>query len=239
MRRHPDPIACLTVILCLLPLTVAAQRFSFSAQTMTANTASGRESTLLRGNARVVSEATTVSADEIELSGPEFRFLTARGNVVVLDRGRGIRLEAANVFFDRRQKISRVNGAAYLEDQKNEIVVRGGFLENRETEDVVLIQIGVRILKQDLVARSDMARYDRRNKILELTGLPVVIYRGDEFRARRIAINIETNEITLDGQVSGTYIPRETTPEPQPEAPAPTDTPTEPQSRTEEERAGK
>ncbi len=205
-RVHPSVFPLLFLV--ILP-ELHAQRFSFSAQTMTANTAANRETTLLRGRARVTSDQTTINAEEIELYGPEFRFAHARGSVEVLDLGRGIRLRAEDVFFDRKQKISRVNGSAYLEDQKNEIVVRGGFLENRESEDVVLIQIGVRILKKDLIARSDMARYDRKNQLLELTGLPVVIYKGDEFRARRITINIETNEITLDGQVSGTYVPKD------------------------------
>lgn len=206
---RPKRLNLLLLFLILLSPALHAQRFSFTAQTMTANTATGRETTTLKGNARVTSDQTTITADEIELYGPEFRFAHARGNVEVLDQGRGIRLKAEDVFFDRKQKISRVNGSAYLEDQKNEIVVRGGFLENRENEDVVLIQIGVRIIKKDLIARSDLARYDRKNQLLELSGLPIVIYKGDEFRARRITINIETNEITLDGQVSGTYVPKD------------------------------
>jgi lipopolysaccharide export system protein LptA len=236
---NPSSLTFLVLTIFLVSTPVQAQRFNFSAQSMSAVTASGRETTLLRGNARVISDSLTINADEIELYGAEFRFASARGNVVVLDQGRGIRLEAPNVFFDRKLKISRVNGSAYLEDQKNEIVVRGGFLENRESEDVVLIQIGVRIIKKDLIARSDMARFDRKNQILELTGLPVVVYKGDEFRARRITINIETNEITLDGQVSGTYIPKEApksepAPETAPEAPK-VDSPTP----IEEERAPK
>jgi len=185
---------------------------------------------MLRGNARILSDNTEIIADEIELYGAEFRFASSRGNVVVTDKDKGIRLSAPNVFFDRKLRISRVNGSAYLEDQKNELIVRGGFLENRESEDVILIQIGVRIIKEDMIARGDMARYDRKKQILELTGLPSVVYKGDEFKARRITINIETNEILLDGQVSGTYIPAESeeTNETPPSEPPPAETPASP-----------
>lgn len=228
----------LTFALTLLfPSALLAQRFSFSARAMSGNTASNRESAVLRGDARVVSDNITITAEEIELSGQEFRFVRARGDVVITDSSRGLRVEASEVFFDRRLKVSQIRGSAYLEDQKNEIVVRGGFLENRENEDIILIQIGVRIVKKDLIARSDMARYDRKNQTLELSGMPVVVYKGDEFRARRITIDIRTNEILLDGKVSGIYVPRSSPTEAPTEDPAasPASTPPSP----EEERESK
>jgi lipopolysaccharide export system protein LptA len=38
---------------------------------------------------------------------------------------------------------------------------------------------------------------------LELSGMPVVFWKGDEYRARKIFIDLKTDEIKLEGEVAG------------------------------------
>ena len=88
-------------------------------------------------------------------------------------------------------------------DHDNEMVIKGGFLEHWERQDETLIQIGVRILSEDLVARAQFVRYDRGDQTVTLSGLPVVTWEGDEYRAARIFIDLDDDRIVLDGAVSG------------------------------------
>jgi lipopolysaccharide export system protein LptA len=88
-----------------------------------------------------------------------------------------------------------------LEDRENEVVIKGGIIENRDEEELITVQIGVRILKEDLVCRSQMARYYRDEKQLELSGMPYVLWKEDEYRATKIYVNIETDEIQMEGDV--------------------------------------
>ena len=44
--------------------------------------------------------------------------------------------------------------------------------------------------------------------MLELSGLPVLFWKKDEYRASRIVMNLDTEEITLLGDVNGTIISR-------------------------------
>ena len=66
------------------------------------------------------------------------------------------------------------------------------------------VQIGVRILKTDLVCRSEYARYLREQDRLELSGMPLVNWKGDEYRALRISIDLEEDTIRLEGDIHGT-----------------------------------
>ena len=93
-----------------------------------------------------------------------------------------------------------------MEDRKNEIIVRGHHLENRDRDDITLIQIGVRIVKKDLAARAEFARYQRKTDILELSGMPVAYWKKDEYKAARIVMNLDTEEITLLGEVKGSIV---------------------------------
>ncbi len=165
--------------------------------------AEGRERTVLTGNARVRSDRFTVSADQIELFGDNFRYVQTSGNISMTDEERGLFVTGDRVFLDRDRELIRVEGNAEMEDRENELVVRGGFLENRGEDELAIVQVGVRILREDLVARAEFARYLRAEDVLELSGLPVVFWQDDEYRAARIVIDLSTDEIVLQGDVRG------------------------------------
>ena len=194
-------------IFLTLGLTVYTQEnFKYHGDSMEAQLVEGREKTILNGNVQMTSDSTQIEADKLELSGTDFRFAFATGNVVASNSDKGVLLRCQELRYDRELKISLVSGEALMEDQKNEMVVKGGYLENHEKEDLIIIQIGVRIFKKDMTARGQYARFNRSTDLLELSGLPVVIYKGDTYRARKITINVKTNEITMEGEVSGSVV---------------------------------
>ena len=182
----------------------AASSFEFSGDSTRIDFAAGRERTRLTGNARVISDDTEIEADEIEIYGDDFRFAVASGNVRVLEREQQIVLTADRLVYDRRERITRAEGNAIMEDRRNETVVKGALLENRGRDDLTIVQVGVRILGDDLTTRSEFARYRRDQNVLELSGLPVVYWKGDQYRAARIVIDIDRDEISLQGEVRGT-----------------------------------
>ena len=192
----------------LLPAAVAAtesERFSFSADRMETVLAEGRERTLLTGNVTLVADDFEISADRIELYGEELNFALSEGGVRVVQPEHGIELVSESLLFDRQERVVRIQGEALLIDHDNEMVIKGGFLEHWERRNETLIQIGVRILSDDLVARAQFVRYDRGEQTVTLSGLPVVTWQGDEYRARRIFIDLDEDRIVLDGSVSGRF----------------------------------
>ncbi len=182
---------------------LAADVFTYSGDRMTTVLAEGAQHALLTGHAEVATQDMRIDADQIELFGKDFIYAQCRGNVKVVDAKRGLDLTSTQLFYDRDQKIARVQGNAMMEDLKNEMVVKGGFIEDRDKEQLTIIQIGVRILKKDLVCRAEYAKYYRERTILELSGMPWVSRTGDIFQAARITVNLDTDEITLDSGVQG------------------------------------
>jgi lipopolysaccharide export system protein LptA len=195
--------------LILIAAGIAAENFTFQADKMSSVTAKGKERTVLTGNARIQSDSTLITADQIEMYGNDYRFALCSGSVTVVDDKNQIRLTSETLSYDRTDKISRVEGPSVMEDRKNKLVIKGSFLENNDTTEITVIQIGVRILKEDMACRSEFALYRRKDKTLELSGMPSVYWKGDEYKAAKITVNIDTDEIKLEGDVQGTIQKKE------------------------------
>lgn len=199
----------------------AADTFTFSGDSMETFLAKGQERTLLTGSALVRTAENEIRADSVELSGDEFQFIRCRGKVRVVNAEKGIELESQELFYDRQAKVLRINGSVVMVDRKNELVVKGGFLEHWEQSEETVIQIGVRILKKDLVCRSEYARYLRPESRLELAGMPVVNRNGDEYRALKIFVDLSKDTIRLEGEIRGRVVSEESPEEKAPEEAAP------------------
>ncbi len=219
-RRSRLAASCIALLLVAPHLPADTQTFTYSGDSMNTVLAEGNQQALLSGHAQVTTEDLRITADQILLFGKDFVYAQASGNVHVVDAKRGLDLRAERLFYDRDNKIARVTGNAVMADVKNELVVKGGFIEDRDTEKLTIVQIGVRILKKDLVCRAEFAKYWRDKKLVELSGMPWVSRRSDVYQAERITINLDTEEISLEGAVQGT-IQSEKKEQPAPSKPAP------------------
>jgi lipopolysaccharide export system protein LptA len=191
-----------------------AEKFDFSGDSTTMTLAEGGQHALLIGHSRVESQDLRITADSIELFGKDFIYAECHGNVHFVDARRGLDLTSQELFYDRERKVARIRGNAMLADVKNEMVVKGGFIEDQDKEQITIMQIAVRIFKKDIVCRSEFARYQRDKKILELSGTPWVSKGADIYQAAHITINLDTEDITMEGDVQGVLEDKaKTTPE--------------------------
>lgn len=201
MRQAIRVLARAALLCAVLPL--AADTIDFEADSVSSVLAKGKEKTILAGNARLRMDSADIKADRIEILGSDSQYAFCSGTVSMIDKSKGLYIQTESLDYDRKKELSRMQGPTILEDKKNRVVIKGSFLENDGKAEVAVIQIGVRILKDDMVCRSEYALYRRKDKKLELTGLPVVVKGSDEYRAARITIDLDTDEIVLDGSVSG------------------------------------
>jgi lipopolysaccharide export system protein LptA len=196
----------------LPPLAAEENSFSFSGNSTSISLAEGRQRTILSGDARISSETLTIEADHIELYGEDFRYARCNGNLKVRENDQKISLTSDSLFLDRQQNKLRIRSYSEMVDLRNEIVVKSGYMEHYDEENYSVFQIGVRILKATedgrMVCRSDYARYDREVDTLELSGSPVVFWKGDRYSAVRITIDLETDEIEMEGNVEGEFTSR-------------------------------
>ena len=170
---------------------------------MTGGSAAGREITILTGNAEVRSDRLLLKADRIEIQGANNQFIDCFGNVTGFEEDKDILFETDRLRYDRDLKIARLEGNSTLEDRKNEIVAKGRFIEYDDINEIAVMQISVRLFKDNLVCRSEHAVYRREEQILTLSGFPVVYKNDDEFRAERIRVDLDTDDVFMEGDVSG------------------------------------
>lgn len=184
-------------------LPAQADTFTFKANHMSGSRASGKEITVLSGNAEVKSDNLLLKADRIELQGDNNQFIECFGNVQGRDEEKDILFITERLRYDRNLKIARLEGDSTLEDRKNEIVAKGRFIEYDDQAELTVFQISVRLFKDTMVCRSEYAVYRREEKLLDLSGFPVVYKDDDELRADKIRVDLDTDDVTMEGSVSG------------------------------------
>ena len=192
------------VFFCFKP--ISAETFTFKADRMSGSRALGRESTILIGNAEVRSNNLLLTAERIELHGDDNRFIECFGNVWGHEEDKDILFLTDRLRYDRTLKIARLEGNSTLEDRQNEVVARARFIEYDEENEIAVMQISVRLFKDDMVCRAEYAIYRRIEELLDLSGFPVVYKGNDEFRADRIRVDLDTDDVMMEGSVEGTII---------------------------------
>lgn len=180
------------------------ETIQFSADKMFGVANDSSDFTQLIGNAKIITNSMEISADSVELSGKDFRFVKAIGNVKGINTDDGLEFSCNSMDYDRTEKIAFFYGNVKLDDKKNEVVADAQRIEYREKNGLALMQMNVKIVQKESVCTCAYAIYRKNQQQLEMTGNPQVVRGKDTFRAQEILFNLETEEITLDGRVRGT-----------------------------------
>jgi len=196
-------IFLLAFFLVIAAAPVMASTFTFRADSMSGGRATGREITVLTGNAEVLADNFLLRADRIEIHGNDNRFIEGFGNVVGHEIEKDIFFRTDRLRYDRTLRIARLEGNSTLEDRGNEIIARARFIEFDDVNEIAVLQVSVRLFSDDLVCRAEFAVYDRIQQTLVLSGFPIVHRSDDEFRADRIMVDLNTNDIVMEGDVRG------------------------------------
>jgi lipopolysaccharide export system protein LptA len=197
---------CLIFLMFFCVQYINADTFTFKADKMSGSKALGSETTILIGNAEVRSDNLLLRADRIEIQGKDNQFIVCTGNVWGHEEAKNILFVTDKLRYDRKLKIARLEGNSSMEDRDNEIVTRARFLEYDDKREIAVFQINVRLFKDDMVCRSEYAIYHRNEKLLDLSGFPVVFKKDDEFRADKIRVDLDTDDVIMEGTVSGTIM---------------------------------
>jgi lipopolysaccharide export system protein LptA len=196
--------AILLVALVAIASVSAEKKISFSADRMSGSAGKKNGKTALEGHATVVVGTLEITGDRIELSGKDFRFISASGNVSGKDTEKGYSFSADILTYDRDIEVASFRGNAKLMDTKNEVESSATIITYNQKTEVAFFQVDVKLKRRDIDCNAGFALYRRSLSLLDLTGNPVVVRDGDEFSADRIAVDLETERITLEGSVTGT-----------------------------------
>ena len=191
------------ILFFLTNISAQTSTISFKADKVTASVAENKKSTNLIGNAEVKVNSLTISADHIEISGKDYRYVNATGSVKGEDDEKGYSFKADLINFDRKTDTVTMFGKLELKDTKNDVSINAENIEYKKKQEIIIMRFSVNIINKDINCTSMFALYNRKESTVELTGSPVVKKGKDEFRAGKISVNLDTEDITLDGRVRG------------------------------------
>lgn len=182
---------------------IFCEQIAFHADTMSGKTGSKNEATTLSGNAYVKTETMEIKADTITLSGENFRYITASGTVDGKNTESKLDFSCGNMRYDRNTKIARLEDSVHMTDTENDVKADAQIIEYDQNTEIATMQINVSIKQKDNTCTAAFAIYRKGAQTLEMTGNPKIVQGEDSFRAQEISLNLDTQEIKLDGRVSG------------------------------------
>ncbi len=198
----------LVLLLMLLPALLFADEITFSADSSQVRLRNGMESVILSGNASVRTGSLEIRADDITISGEDWRYIECSGNVIVEDNERGITIETSTMWYDRLDERLLIASYFEIEDRSNEMSARANHLEYAMSAEILILRSMVRFSKINdddvITGSSEQLTYERDNEVLTLRGSCSVVYDGNTYSAEQVSIDINTDSITLSSAIRGT-----------------------------------
>lgn len=203
MRRILLAAAAVFLALPLFP-----EKIAFSAASMTGQTGEKSTVTRLNGNAYILTESMEITADSIELSGDGYRYIKASGMVKGKNSEAGLDFVCSQMDYDRETKVAALRGDVDMTDVENGVRAKAQSVEYNQNTDIAVLQVEVNIVQKSNVCTGSFAVYNKKNQLLDLSGNAKIKQDSDVFRAQHITLDIDTQEISLDGNVRGSITDR-------------------------------
>ena len=161
------------------------------------------DTTELIGDAFVLTETMEISANSIKMSGKDFRYIEAQGSVKGKNLQSKMEFSCDKLKYDRETKIAELKDNVSLTDTQNDVSAKAQMIEYNQDSEIAIMQIDVELKQKDNTCTGAYAIYRKTDKMLELSGNAQIKQKSDTFRAQEISLNMDTQEISLDGRVKG------------------------------------
>lgn len=200
-RTRKISISILFLITPLCHLT--AENIIFSANRMTGQAGNSNSTTTLSGNSYIKTETMEIYADEVELSGDNYRNIKATGHISGKNLKSNMDFNCDELTYDRDTKIAELKGNVNLNDKDNDVRAQAQVIIYNQDTEVAVLQIKINLTQKDNVCSGSYAVYYKTSQLLEISGNAQVRQGDDVFRAQYITLDMDTQDITLDGNVKG------------------------------------
>ena len=114
-----------------------------------------------------------------------------------------IKFSCEKLKYDRETKIAELKDNVSLTDTQNDVSAKAQMIEYNQDSEIAIMQIDVELKQKDNTCTGAYAIYRKTDKMLELSGNAQIKQKSDTFRAQEISLNMDTQEISLDGRVKG------------------------------------
>lgn len=183
-----------------------AEKITFFADKMQGRIQKNENLSELSGNAKIKTKEIEISADYIKLSGKDFRFLEARGNVRGKDVEKKLDFSCGELKYDRKSRVALLSESAFIDDKKNEMTAKAANIDYDMGKETAILTVSVEIHKKSNVCSGEFALYKKSEDFLKLSGNARVVQKNNDFHAQDIVFNLKTEEVTMSGYVNGSAV---------------------------------
>ena len=201
MKQNKKSIFIIIMIFAALP--AFAEKIVFSANKMTGQAGNSNTTTTLSGNSYIKTSSMEIQADDIELSGEDYRYIKANGNVIGKNLEANMDFTCNSLEYDRTTKIAELKGDVKLTDNDNDVKADAQIIVYDQDAEIAVLQVKINLTQKDNVCSGSYAVYYKKTQLLELSGNAQVKQKEDVFRAQYITLDMDTQDITLGGNVKG------------------------------------
>ena len=195
--------AAVLISLCFVILPLSAEKIIFSANRMTGQAGNTNTTTSLSGNAYIKTETMEIQADDVELSGDNYRYIKATGHITGKNLKTNMEFTCESLEYDRTTKLASLKGNVKLEDKDNDVKADAQIIEYNQDTEIAVLQVQIKLTQKDNVCSGSYAVYYKKAQLLEISGNAQVTQKDDVFRAQHITLDMDTQDITLGGNVKG------------------------------------
>jgi len=196
--------AFLIIVFSLFFLSLlSAEKITFTAGSMSGQAGDSNATTILSDGAFIQTSSIEITADSIELSGDDYRFIKAQGGIKGKNLETNMEFECDSMSYDRQTKVAQLQGNVRLVDSENDVKANAQLIEYNQNTNIAVLQLQVNLTQKNNVCTGAYAVYQKNEQMLEISGNAQVKQDSDTFRAQQITLNLETQKITLSGNVKG------------------------------------
>jgi OstA-like protein. len=195
-------------LLLLFSALLFAGDITFSGDSSRLSLQESGKTVTLTGNAVVTMDALTIRADSISIEGEEYSKLTCNGNVRITDTERGFSIRTSTLHYNRDTERLVIAAYSEISDTANGIEASAGALTYDLGKEALTLSLDVNLIKASedtfMRANAEKAEYDRKGQTLALLGGAFVYFKENNYNANAILVNLETDEIKMEGAIRGT-----------------------------------
>lgn len=200
--------AAALIVLLLVTLSVSAESISFAGGESSLTLREGQKSVTLSGGAEVSTGSITITSDSMSLTGDDWRYVECSGNIVITDSERGLEIRTSTLWFDREAETIIISSWFEIDDTEQDLYATAGSLRYDMKDEKLELGMQVTLMRisdgEVMTCSSESLTYDRNNEFVSLRGKSRVEWKGDEYSADIISVDLKNDEISLSGRIRGT-----------------------------------
>ena len=128
-KKYIEKVLISLLVAAFAAAPLFAEKIVFSANRMTGQAGNSNTTTSLSGNAYIKTESMEIQADEVELSGDNYRYIKATGNITGKNTKSNMDFTCDELEYDRTTKIAILKGNVNLDDKDNDVKAESQIIE--------------------------------------------------------------------------------------------------------------